>query len=353
MTELWLHTFAVPGRVAEVAHRAEELGFTGLLLADSQNVTADIWVELTLAARVTSKLRLGPGVTNALTRHLAVTASAAATLQTETEGRVVLGFGQGDSALSQVGLAPLSVRGFEEALEKLQGLLRGQQVQFDGVVSSLRWLSLDAPKVPVHVAATGLRTVAAAARHAEGVDLTVGADVGRLRERVTTIRAQDPRSISVGAYLNVAVDENLDEARSLVRGSVATLARFSARSERTKARSHSSAERSVTDGAATEARAAKDEGVLVRGANAAAAHYDMERHGEAAASQAQALDDQFIDAFAVVGPPQEVRRRLKEIVDIGVERLIVVAGSLDSDQRKVWRSNERLTEEVLPALDRT
>jgi 5,10-methylenetetrahydromethanopterin reductase len=353
MTELWLHTFAVPRRVAEVAHRAEELGFAGLLLADSQNVTADIWVELALASRVTSKLRLGPGVTNPLTRHPAVTASAAATLQTETEGRVVLGFGQGDSALSQVGLAPLSVRGFEAALEKLQGLLRGEQVHFDDVACSLRWLPRDATKVPVHVAATGLRTVAAAARHAEGIDLTVGADVGRLRERVTTIGAQGPPNVTVGAYLNVAVDENLDDARSLVRGSVATLARFSARSESTTTRSHPAAERSVAEGARTEASAAKEEDVLVRGANAAAAHYDVERHGEAAAAQARVLDDQFIDAFAVVGPPREVTRRLEEIVDIGVERLIVVAGSLDSDQRRVWRSNERLTEEVLPALGRT
>jgi hypothetical protein len=47
--EIWLHAFAIPGRVAELARWAEPSGFTGLLIADSQNLTADIWVELALA----------------------------------------------------------------------------------------------------------------------------------------------------------------------------------------------------------------------------------------------------------------------------------------------------------------
>ncbi len=78
--ELWMHAFALPGRVADAARQAEEWGFTGLLVADSQNLTADVWVELALAGAVTSTLALGPGVTNPITRHIAVTASAAATL---------------------------------------------------------------------------------------------------------------------------------------------------------------------------------------------------------------------------------------------------------------------------------
>ena len=118
--ELWLHAFSFPGRVAELAQRAEQWGFAGLLVADSQNLTGDIWVELALAGAATSRLRLGPGVTNPVTRHIAVTASAAATLQTETRGRVTLGFAQGDSALSQIGCTRLSVMEFEHALKMLQ-----------------------------------------------------------------------------------------------------------------------------------------------------------------------------------------------------------------------------------------
>ena len=148
--EVWLHGFALPGRVVELAREAERWGFTGLLLADSQNLTADIWVELALAGAATSFLRVGPGVTNPVTRHIAVTASAAATLQAETAGRVSLGFGQGDSALTLVGRPRLSVASFERALVELQGFLSGDEVLLErGMASRLRWLTgCPSPSIP-------------------------------------------------------------------------------------------------------------------------------------------------------------------------------------------------------------
>src|SRR5205085_11978030 len=101
------HTFSFPGKVVELARKADAWGFTGMLLADSQNLNADIWVELALAGAATSRLRLGPGVTNTVTRHLAVSASAACTLQAESGGRAMLGLGRGDSALAQIGRRPV------------------------------------------------------------------------------------------------------------------------------------------------------------------------------------------------------------------------------------------------------
>jgi 5,10-methylenetetrahydromethanopterin reductase len=86
---LWRHAFAFCGQVAPLARRCEEVGYDGLMVADSQNLNADVWVELGLAA-ATQRILLGPGVTNPATRHPAVTASAAATLQVESGGRAVL-----------------------------------------------------------------------------------------------------------------------------------------------------------------------------------------------------------------------------------------------------------------------
>ncbi len=309
--EFWLHGFAVPGKVAELARHAEAWGFRGLLLADSQNLTADIWVELCLAAAATSDLHIGPGVTNPVTRHLAVTASAALTLQLESNGRVSLGFGQGDSALSQIGLSGLRVAEFERALETLQAFLRGDAATLPGAPTSrIRWLAADTPKVPMHVAATGPRTIAAAARHAEGVDLTVGGSLDRLRSGVMIARNAAPTPIQIGAYLNVAVDPDPALARELVRGSVATFARF-------------------TKGATTEG-------------------YDADLHGQARAGFAQTLPDAFIDQFAVTGTPEQVRSRLRAIEACGIERVIVVPGSLDSDADTVRNSCNQFAQEVIP-----
>ncbi len=106
--EVWLHGFAFPGRVVELAQRAEAWGFTGLLIADSQNLTADIWVEIALAGASMSRLRLGPGVTNPITRRLAVTASAAATSKSRHQAGRCSGSHRGTrrSARSGVGTYP-------------------------------------------------------------------------------------------------------------------------------------------------------------------------------------------------------------------------------------------------------
>jgi 5,10-methylenetetrahydromethanopterin reductase len=325
--EFWLHTFALPGRVAELARRAEKWGFTGLLVADSQNLTADIWVELALAGAATSSLRLGPGVTNPVTRQVAVTASAAATLQAETGGRATLGLAQGDSALSQLGLSRLSVKEFERALAELQGFLRGDEVQLDGTASAISWLAgSELPKVPVHVAATGPRTIQAGARHAEGVDLTVGGEPERIRWGTATAREAGPAELQVGAYVNVAVDPDRERARQLVRGSAATLARFSAEAT-------STAER-LDD--PTFERLARD--------------YQKDLHGQTAAAFAQQLDDGFIDRFAASGRAEDVRGRLAELAACGLDRMIVVPCSLDTDPETLLRSNELFAREVLPEL---
>ena len=328
--EVWLHGFALPGRVAELARRAEEWGFTGLLVADSQNLTADIWVELALAAAATTRLRLGPGVTNPVTRDVAVSACAAATLQAESDGRATLGFAQGDSALSQIGRDRLSVAEFERRLQLLQAFLRGEEVQLpNGTSSSIRWLHGSThPKVPVHVAATGRRTIAAGARHAEGVDLTVGAELERLRWGVATVRQAGPPGRTVGAYINVAVDPDRDRARELVRGSVATFARFSSEAGSAAGLSESTS----------------------HAASQAAAGYQPARHGEAGAEFAQQLEDDFIDRFALAGSASEVRGRLAAIRACGIERLIVVSGSLDSEPEAVRQSLERFARDMLLEL---
>ena len=60
-TEIWLHGFPTPGRTVAEAVAAEAAGFDGMLLADTTMLVADAYLELVLAARETTRLRLGPG----------------------------------------------------------------------------------------------------------------------------------------------------------------------------------------------------------------------------------------------------------------------------------------------------
>jgi 5,10-methylenetetrahydromethanopterin reductase len=289
-----------------------------------------VWVELGLIAAATERIALGPGVTNPATRHPAVTASAAATLQLESGGRAVLGLGRGDSALRQIGRRPVPVAELESALMAIQGFLRGEQVEVDGAASRIAWLGESGqPKVPVAVAATGPHVIEVAARHAERIDFTVGAELDRVRWAADTAReAQGAKALSLGVFVNVAVHPDRAVARDLVRGSTAILARFST-------------EGGPPDGLSEITRA---------GIARLASEYDESRHGQSSAPAARRLEDEFIDRFSVCGPADEVAERLAALGELGIERVIVVPGSLDADPAAVDESNQRFAEGVLPAV---
>ncbi|MEM7018508.1 MAG: LLM class flavin-dependent oxidoreductase, partial [Pseudomonadota bacterium] len=96
-----------------IARRYEESGLDGLLLFDTQNLAPECYVCLASAAKETSSIKLGTGVTNPATRHAAVNASAMATLHELSGGRAYLGLGRGDSSLAYLGYSPTSVAKFE------------------------------------------------------------------------------------------------------------------------------------------------------------------------------------------------------------------------------------------------
>ena len=94
------------GDFPSLCREVEATGFDWLGIADPQSVFHELYVALTVAARETSRIRLGPLVTNPQTRHLVVTASAMASLDELSGGRMALGLGSGDSAIYTLGAPP-------------------------------------------------------------------------------------------------------------------------------------------------------------------------------------------------------------------------------------------------------
>jgi 5,10-methylenetetrahydromethanopterin reductase len=321
--EIWLHGFPLPRRTVDLAVQAERWGFDGLLLADSENLVGDPYVELALASRSTKRLRLGPGVTNPLTRRPAVTAAAVATLQVESEGRAALVFGRGDSAVLQLGQQPATTAELERGLTQLQGFLRGENVELEnGYQARMSWISTMHPnKVPVDVAATGPKTIAVGARHADGVTFTVGADPRRISWAIGEARRAEAGrdAVKLGAFVNVAVHPDIAVARDLVRGSAAIFVHYASEGPRE---------------------------VVER----VGATYDERNHGLSTASHAALLPDEFLDRFAVVGPADRCTEQLRELLGLGLERIVVVPGSRDAAPQALAESNARFASEVLPAL---
>jgi len=352
--ELWTTGIPIPGLAARLARRAEDQGWDGMVLPDSQNLAGDPYVGLAMAAHATSRLRLGTGVTNPYTRHPAVTAAAIASVHAESGGRAVLGIGRGDSSLAHLGLAPAPVGAFARYVERVQLYLSGAEVAFDPpegagappdvgrlrlagapAKSRLEWLSGSLPKVPVDVVATGPRVIAAGARLADRLTFAVGADPDRVRWAVETARRAraeaglDPGGISLGAYVNVVAHPDGDTARQLISGGLASFARFSAM-------------HGTVAGPASE----DDRRVLLEVQRS----YDMAGHFRHGSPQSAALTDGFVDRFGVAGPPGLCTRRLRLLLDVGLERLVVVGPAAGADRQETARAASCFVEEVMPGL---
>src|SRR6201747_336038 len=102
-------------RFLELLQLAEQQGFDSGWTYDSHVLWQESIPLFALAAERTTTLKLGHFVTNPGTRDPTVLASAYATLQDISDGRMVMGIGRGDSARRVIGLEPVKVAEFEEA----------------------------------------------------------------------------------------------------------------------------------------------------------------------------------------------------------------------------------------------
>src|SRR4029453_9525102 len=150
----------------DLCREAEADGFDWLGVADSQSVFRELYVALTLAALHTERMRIGPLVTNPLTRHLVVTPSAIASVDEVSGGRAALGLGSGDSAIYTIGAPPATLGGLEDSIVTLGRLTSGEPIEREGRT----WrVHRSTRRVPIYLAAEGPRTLALAGRLPDGV----------------------------------------------------------------------------------------------------------------------------------------------------------------------------------------
>lgn len=352
--ELWTHARTLPRLAGAAVRRAEDEGWTGVTLGDSQNMSGDPYVALGTAVAASRSILLSTGVTNPATRHPAVTASAILCAHVESGGRVELGVGRGDSALAHLGMAPVGVGDLREFLEIERMYLCETPIPVERVangaskrigtdlplghapeesrmmwVDELRRLGVEVPsqRVPIWVAATGPRVISTAAELCDRVTFALGADPRRLEWAAGIARAAR-QEVALGAYVTVVVDDDRKRAFELSRGGIATMARFSAM--------HGRVHGPVS---------VEDEQVL----KAVPEAYDMYRHARSG-PQGDVVTPEFAERFAVIGPPGACAERLLELVELGITRFHVGGASRGEDPDLAEQVNRRFLDEVVPRL---
>lgn len=308
----------------ELAAAAEERGFSGVWVADSQCVFRDAFAILALCAARTRRIRLATGVTNPVTRHPAVLASSLATLNELSEGRAVLGIGVGESAVRTLGLRPARLDELEEVVGVLRSLWERKPVKHRGTEIRMSW-----PEggVPIYVAASGPRALELAGRVADGVLFQAGSHPQLVDFALRHIRkgmeqaGRKPGAVKILARLACLVSSDAQWAKEEIRSYAAAAAR-------------------TVFGAVPE----PDIPVALRTDLARLKErYDYSEHVSREALHRELVTERILEGIAVVGTPAEVVPRLKEIAAKGIDGFVIPVAT--SRPREVLQT---LSEDVLP-----
>jgi 5,10-methylenetetrahydromethanopterin reductase len=167
--------------IIETIRVAEELGYRYCVLAD-EGFMPDVYVTLGIAARQTSTIKLGP-VTNGYTRHPAVTANAAATLNDVSAGRALVNLVAGGSmVLAPMSIpreAPLTV--VRETVDIMRRLWSGDNVSYRGRRFRLdsAQITLGAQEIPIWLSVRGPKLLELSGAKADAVVLMAKSDLGQ------------------------------------------------------------------------------------------------------------------------------------------------------------------------------
>jgi 5,10-methylenetetrahydromethanopterin reductase len=213
-----------PADFRSLVERVDSHGFSNLWLTDSSLHARNSYAYLTLAATTSARLSLGTAVTNPLSRHPAITAVAAATVDEISNGRMILGLGAGDRPLLALGMRPAGLASVRSSIDAIRALWSGATVTVDDPAFSMRdaHLRFEArPDIPVYVSASGPKTLELAGEIGDGVILLVGLFPEALAWALDHVdrgaaRAGRPRPhVAVFAY--GAIDDDEDRALAAAR----------------------------------------------------------------------------------------------------------------------------------------
>ena len=299
--------------VARGARLAEEMGYDYVGIADSQSLARELYVTLGVVAASTERVMLGPTVSNPLTRHPAVAASAIASINELSRGRAFLGLGSGDSAVLNLGLRPARLAELGHYIQSVRDMLAGETAEFRGDRAHVRWSNT---AIPIAMSAEGPRTLAMAGSVADAAIIHTGLTTDVLQDTVTRIRegersaGREDGSTAVWAFAKCNIADDRDEAVDEIKMALAA--------------SGHHAFRFTLEGKNVPEQYREAVSILHHQYEAAE-HEQVGRTRNATLTDELGLTDYFADRFAIVGTPEECRVKTRAIFDAGVDVLLITA----------------------------
>jgi probable F420-dependent oxidoreductase len=291
-------------RVVEQTRKAEDAGFTHVWTFESCVLWEDTFMVFPAMLAATSKVIVGPMVTNPVQRDWTVIASMFATMNEMFGERTICGMGRGDSALRVIGGTPISMKGFAESMTTIKDLAEGREAIINGRPIRLKWAT--GARLPMWGAGYGPKALQVIGERADGFILQT-ADPTVTHWVIETVReaaraaGRDPGAVTMcvaaPAYVGDDVAHQRDQLRwfgGMVGNHVADIvARYGFDSE---------VPHELTD----YIKERQD--------------YDYSHHGKADNPSVSFVPDNIVDRFCLVGPAENHIARLAELAELGVDQ---------------------------------
>ena len=294
-------------RLIELTKLAEAQGFEYGWTYDSHVLWQESMPVMALLADQTSTIKLGHMVTNPAIRDPTVLASAYATLQDISNGRMVMGVGRGDSSVRYVGRKPMKVADFEAALAMVKPFMNGHEVTWNGKQLQLKWVRPELPEIEMHVAGYGPKALAVAGRQGDGVIIQL-ADPDIIQWIMATARAaaeeagRDPAALKCIVSAPSHISDDLADAREQVRWFPAMVSNHV----------QDLIDRYGTDGSVVPK--------VLTDYVEARKFYDYNEHSRVGAKHGEFVTDEICDRFCVLGTVEQATKKLRELESIGVDQ---------------------------------
>ena len=289
----------------EYGRLAEDAGFDSLWVTE-RYFHEETFSLLGFLGAVTERLKLGLGVTNPYTRHIALLAMASATLDRLCQGRFQLGLGRSEREVIQnrMGIPYGDARThLEQTVRLVRALTAGERVTTPEGFFELHDVRLAIapvqPRLPIYLAAIGPKALRLAGAIADGVLLNAYVPTGYVRYAVHTVRqaaretGRNPDAVDIACMLVIRPTDNPSAQWASLKQRLVRLL----------------AEPYV--GEILLEQGGFDPAILGRLRSAAT------QEGEQAASHL--ISDEMVDAFYLVGSPAYCNQRLQAYRAAGVD----------------------------------
>lgn len=324
-----LQTNPPASRTVHLAKLAEQYGFSHVWTFDSHILWQEPYVIYSKILAETTRITVGPFVTNPATRDWTVTASVFATLNELYGNRTICGIGRGDSAVRVTNGKPTTLAELRESIHVIRELGNSRSVEYNGSTLQFPWSH--GSELEVWVAAYGPLALKLTGEVGDGFILQL-ADLDIAKWMIETVRTaadnagRDPMSIKFCVAAPMYIGTDWDHMRNQTRWFGGMVGNHVADIVAKHGES-SDVPKALTD--------------YIAGRQG----YDYNTHGKAGNDHVDFVPDEIVDRFCVLGDAKDHIDKLEALRDLGVDQF---AGYLQHDNKE--ETLRVYGEHVIPAL---